>query len=42
MRYPKDLQPGGTIGFLAPSFGCSFEPYSSAFDNGLKKWSEKG
>lgn len=42
MRYPKDLQPGGTIGFLAPSFGCSFEPYISAFDNGLKKWSEKG
>ncbi len=37
MRYPKDLQPGGCIGFLAPSFGCAFEPYKSAFNNGLKR-----
>ena len=42
MRYPKDLAAGGCIGFLAPSFGCNFEPYKSAFNNGLKKWTEKG
>lgn len=37
MRYPKDLTSGGCIGFLAPSFGCAFEPYKSAFNNGLKR-----
>ncbi len=42
MRYPKDLQPGGCIGFLAPSFGCAFEPYKSAFNNGLKRFATKG
>jgi len=35
MRYPKDLAKGGTIGFLAPSFGCNTEPYRSAFDHAL-------
>lgn len=33
MRYPKFLQENGTIGFVAPSFGCATEPYKSAFDN---------
>ncbi len=42
MRYPKDLQPGGCVGFLAPSFGCAFEPYKSAFDNSLKSWEKRG
>lgn len=31
MRYPKSLNKGGTIGFVAPSFGCATEPYISGF-----------
>ena len=42
MKYPKFLQPGGTIGFVAPSFGCAIEPYHTAFLNAQKKFVEKG
>lgn len=42
MRYPKNLPQNGTIGFLAPSFGCAIEPYYSAFQNSLKKWQDMG
>lgn len=42
MKYPKNLQPGGTIGFVAPSFGCNIEPYHSAFLNAQKKWESMG
>ena len=42
MRYAPFLQPGGTIGFLAPSFGCSMEPYKSSFDNAKKTFSKMG
>ncbi len=42
MKYPKNLQKGGCIGFPAPSFGCSIEPYYTAFQNSLKKWKELG
>lgn len=42
MRYPKFLQEGQTIGFVAPSFGCNIEPYYTAFNNALKKWKEMG
>ncbi|MCI5649658.1 MAG: LD-carboxypeptidase [Fusicatenibacter sp.] len=42
MRYPKSLKKGGTIGFVAPSFGCSTEPYHTAFLNALKKWKDMG
>ncbi len=42
MRYPEFLSPGGTIGFVAPSFGCATEPYLSAFDNAQRKWKEMG
>lgn len=42
MRYPKYLQDGGTIGFVAPSFGCNIEPYRSAFLNAQKKMEGKG
>lgn len=42
MRYPKFLPEGGTIGFLAPSFGCAIEPYKTAFFNAQKKWREQG
>ena len=42
MKYPKFLAPNGTIGFVAPSFGCATEPYKSAFDNAQRKWKEAG
>lgn len=42
MRYPKSLPQGGTIGFLAPSFGCATEPYETAFRSALKKWKQQG
>lgn len=42
MRYPKFLGNEGTIGFVAPSFGCNIEPYKSAFLNAQKKLKEKG
>ena len=42
MRYPKFLQKNGTIGFVAPSFGCTIEPYRSTFDNALKNFKEMG
>lgn len=42
MRYPKNLQPSGTIGFVAPSFGCQIEPYYSAFCNAQKKFADMG
>ena len=42
MKYPKFLQKNGTIGFVAPSFGCSIEPYHTAFLNAIKKWEEQG
>lgn len=42
MRYPKDLQKNGAIGFLAPSFGCATQPYKAAFENSLKKWENLG
>ena len=42
MRYPMDLPENGTIGFLAPSFGCATEPYYSCFMNALKKLCQMG
>ena len=42
MRYPKFLPKGGTIGFLAPSFGCNTEPYFSAFNHALDRWKAMG
>ena len=42
MRYPKFLPENGTIGFVAPSFGCATEPYKTAFVNAQKKWKEAG
>ncbi len=42
MRYPEFLKENGTIGFVAPSFGCAIEPYKSAFKNALKKWEATG
>ncbi len=42
MRYPKHLSEHGTIGFVAPSFGCSTEPYRTAFVNAQKKFRAMG
>lgn len=42
MRYPKFLKDGGTIGFVAPSFGCNIEPYRTAFQNALTKLEKAG
>jgi len=42
MKYPGGLHKNGTIGFVAPSFGCATEPYMSAFNNALRKWREAG
>lgn len=42
MRYPKGLPAGGTIGLVAPSFGCATEPYRTAFENALRKWEDMG
>lgn len=42
MRYPEFLQENGTIGFVAPAFGCATEPYRSSFNNALKIFEEKG
>lgn len=42
MRYPKFLKNGGTIGFVAPSFGCNIEPYKMCFNNALEKFKGMG
>lgn len=42
MKYPKYLPEKGTIGFVAPSFGCNIEPYHTAFLNAQKKFCELG
>ena len=42
MRYPEFLKKNGTIGFVAPSFGCNTEPYKTAFEHAKKKFTELG
>ena len=42
MKYPRYLQSGDTIGFVAPSFGCAAEPYHTAFLNAQKKFKQLG
>lgn len=42
MRYPEFLKQGGTIGFIAPSFGCAIEPYKTRFDNAIQIFKKKG
>lgn len=42
MRYPKFLKEQGTIGFIAPSFGCNIEPYKATFENAKRKFTEMG
>ena len=42
MRYPEFLKENGTIGFVAPAFGCNIQPYRAAFENALKRWQQEG
>ena len=42
MRYPEFLKQNGTIGFIAPAFGCAIEPYKSAFAAAQKKFADLG
>lgn len=42
MRYGKSLPDHGTIGFVAPSFGCASEPYKTQFLNAQEKWKAMG
>lgn len=42
MRFPEFLKKEGTIGFVAPSFGCNIEPYKTSFTHALEKFSEMG
>ena len=42
MKFPGFLKEDGSIGFVAPSFGCNIEPYKSAFDNAVKKFQVLG
>ncbi|MBQ7534824.1 MAG: LD-carboxypeptidase [Stomatobaculum sp.] len=42
MRYPANLPENGTIGFIAPSFACTTEPYRSCFERALPILEESG
>jgi muramoyltetrapeptide carboxypeptidase LdcA involved in peptidoglycan recycling len=42
MRYPKFLTENDTIAVVAPSFGCSFEPYISCMNAAIKYFENKG
>lgn len=42
MRYPKPLQKGGTIGFVAPSFGAAIEPYATGLTNAESTFNKLG
>ena len=42
MKFARFLPEKGTIGFIAPSFGCNIEPYKSAFAHAAEVWEEKG
>lgn len=42
MRYPEFLPKNGTIGFVAPSFGCAIEPYYTGFAYARDKWQSMG
>ena len=42
MRYPEFLGKNGNIGFVAPSLGCTTEPYRTAFDKALDKFRQDG
>lgn len=42
MRYPEFLKQNGTIGFIAPSFGTTIEPYITAFSHAKSRFESMG
>ena len=42
MRYPDFLKPGGTLGFIAPSYGCVIEPYHTCFEKAIVRFHRMG
>ena len=42
MRYPEFLPKNGRIGFIAPSFGCTTEPYRKCFKESLRRFRARG
>ena len=42
MIYPDFLHTKDTIGFIAPSFGCSFNPYHACLNQTIKRFKEMG
>lgn len=42
MRYPGFIKDKGTIGLVAPSFGCSDEPYKSCMDAAIERFKGMG
>lgn len=42
MKYGKFLKDGGTVGFVAPSFGCNIEPYRTGFEKAQEKFQALG
>lgn len=42
MRFPEFLPEGGRIGLIAPSFGCTTEPYRSCFIRAQENFAKKG
>lgn len=42
MKFPEFLKKEGTIGFVAPSFGCNIEPYKTSFVHALETFREMG
>ncbi len=42
MRYPKFLPKGGTIGVIAPSFGCTIDPYRDLATEAIRRFEADG
>lgn len=42
MRYPEFLPKNGRIGFIAPSFGCTTEPYRTCFKESMRRFRSRG
>lgn len=42
MKYPSFLAKDGTIGFVAPSFGCATEPYVTGFNKAQERFKSMG
>ncbi len=42
MKFPEYLKKGGTIGLVAPSFGCTMEPYKTCMDMAITRFKKLG